>query len=114
MHLFPNTALIRLRVSCIIQSKIIHKPEVCIIAVTEGFVRQWTGTYLDLGGGSEDGVVWVFQTVLFKPLRLRADQQVKMCGQVASQQGFAGGDVEQEGESFHVEARLQHLECTQT
>lgn len=75
-------------------------------------MRQGTGTHLDLGSGGEDSVVWVFQTVLFEPLRLGADQQVEMCGQVASQQGFAGRDVEQEGESFDVEPRLQHLECT--
>ena len=33
-----------------------------------------------------------------------------MRGQVAPQQGFVGGDVEQKGECFHVEARLQHLQ----
>lgn len=71
---------------------------------------QQTGTDLDPGGGAEHGVVWVFQTVLFEPLRLGADQQVEVCGQVASQQGFAGRDVEQKGERFHVEPRLQHLE----
>ncbi len=66
----------------------------------------WTGSYLDLGGGGEDTVVWVFQTVLLEPLRLGADEQVEMCGQVASQQGFVGRNVEQKGECFHVEARL--------
>lgn len=73
-------------------------------------MTQWTGRYLDLGGGGEDGVVWVFQTVLFEPLRLGADEQVEVCCQVASQQGFVGRNVEQEGERFHVEARLQHLQ----
>lgn len=70
--------------------------------------------YLDLGGGGEDVVVWVFQTVLFEPLRLGADEQVEVCCQVASQQGFVGRDVEQEGECFHVKAGLQHLQGVQT
>lgn len=70
--------------------------------------------YLDPGCGSEDTVVWVFQTLLFEPLRLRADEQVEMCCQVASQQGFVGWDVEQEGKCFHIEARLQHLQGEQT
>lgn len=70
--------------------------------------------YLDLGGGGEDGVVWVFQTVLFEPLRLGADEQVEVCGQVASQQGFVGWNVEQKGERFHVEAGLQHLRSVKT
>lgn len=70
--------------------------------------------YLDLGSGCEDAVVWVFQTLLFEPLRLGADEQVEMCCQVASQQGFIGRNVEQEGERFHVEARLQNLQSTKT
>lgn len=70
-------------------------------------------TYLDLGRSREDGVVWVFQTVLFEPLSLGADEQVEVCGQVASQQGFVRRDVEQKGESLHVETRLQHLQSTQ-
>ena len=74
----------------------------------------WTDRYLDLGGGGEDGVVWVFQTVLLEPLRLGADEQVEVCCQVASQQGFVGRNVEQKGECFHVEAGLQHLRSEQT
>lgn len=65
--------------------------------------------YLNLSGCCEDAVIWVFQTFLFEALRLWADQQVEVCGQVASQQGFTGRNVEQEGERFHVESRLQHL-----
>lgn len=65
--------------------------------------------YLDLGGGREDAVVGVLQTLLLEPLRLGADEQVEMSRQVASQQGLAGWDVEQKGESFYIEARLQHL-----
>lgn len=65
--------------------------------------------YLDFGGGAQHDVVRVFQALLFEPLRLGADQQVEMRRQVASQQRFVGRDVEQEGERFHVEARLQHL-----
>lgn len=70
--------------------------------------------YLDPGCGSEDVVVWVFQTLLFEPLRLGADEQVEMRCQVAPQQGFVGWDVEQEGKCFHIEAWLQHLQSEQT
>lgn len=79
-----------------------------MVTVTErdSFATQWTGSYLDLGGGGEDGVVWVFQTVLFEPLGLGADEQVEVRCQVASQQGFAGRNVEQEGERLHVESGL--------
>lgn len=68
--------------------------------------RIW---YLNPGGGCEDGVVRVFQTLLFLPLCLGADEQVEVCRQVASQQGFTGRNVEQKGERFHVKTRLQHL-----
>lgn len=74
--------------------------------------RSRTGRYLDLGGGGEDAVVRVFQTLLFEPLRLGANEQVEVCRQVASQQGFVGRNVEQKGERFHVEAGLQHLQTT--
>lgn len=67
------------------------------------------GGYLNPGGGCEDGVIRVLQTLLFLPLRLRADEQVKVRGQVASQQCLAGRNVEQKGERLHVETRLQHL-----
>lgn len=70
-------------------------------------------SYLDLGRCCEDNVVWVFQTVLFEPLRFGANEQVEMGGQVASQQGFVGRNVEQKGESFHIESRLQHLQNRQ-
>lgn len=75
--------------------------------------RSRTGRYLDLGGGGEDAVVRIFQTLLFEPLCLRANEQVEVCRQVASQQGFVGRNVEQKGERFHVEAGLQHLQTTQ-
>lgn len=76
--------------------------------------QQMICGYLDPGCGSEDIVVRVFQTLLFEPLRLGADEQVEMCRQVASQQGFVGWDVEQEGKCFHIEAWLQHLQGEQT
>lgn len=73
-------------------------------------IPESTGSYLDLGDGGEDDVVGVLQTVLFEPLRLGADEQLEMCRQVAPQQRLVGRDVEQEGERFHVEVRLQHLQ----
>lgn len=66
--------------------------------------------HLDPSRGREDAVVGVLQVLLLEALGLSPDEQVEVRGQVASQQGFVGGDVEQEGESFHVEARLQDLQ----
>lgn len=65
--------------------------------------------HLDFGGGSEDGVVGVLQTLLLQTLRLGANEQMEVRGQVASQQRFAGRNIEQQSQSFNVEAWLQHL-----
>lgn len=71
----------------------------------------WVGAqYLDPSSGREDGVVGVLLVLLLEALGLGPDQQVEVRGQVAPQQGFVGGDVEQKGESLHVEARLQDLQ----
>lgn len=66
--------------------------------------------YLDPGRGREDAVVGVLQVLLLEALRLGPHQQLEVRVQVAPQQRFAGGDVEQKGQSFHVEARLQDLQ----
>lgn len=79
-----------------------------------GGATRRDGRYLDPGGGREDAVVGVLQVLLLEALGLGADQQVEVRGQVAAQQRLVGGDVEQEGESFHVEPRLQHLHGERT
>lgn len=66
--------------------------------------------YLDPSSGREDAVVGVFQILLLEALGLGPDEEVEVRGQVAPQQGFAGGDVKEKSQSFYVEARLQDLQ----
>lgn len=65
--------------------------------------------YLDLSGGSKQNVVWVFETVLFELLGLWANEQVEMCGKVATKQSLVGWDIEQQRHGLHIEPWLQNL-----
>lgn len=82
--------------------------QVCGQTVVSVFcVLCWA--YLDFGGGGEEGVVGVLHTLLLGLLGLRAHQQGEVGGQVPAQQRLVGGDVQQQGHSLHVKARLQNL-----
>lgn len=42
-------------------------------------------------------------------LGLWSNEQVEMCGKVASQQSLVGGDVKEQSHGLHIEPRLQNL-----